>query len=76
MTEYHKYYDIRSFGEEMKTVLDKNLISLRFDLRRNFLLCISSVEIARYSEENFFESQISAGDTEQKTSLEVKSQQD
>jgi hypothetical protein len=61
---------------EMKTVLDENLISLKFDLRRNVSPVLKWLDSGDTAE-NFFRGQIStARETEQKISLEVKSQRD
>jgi hypothetical protein len=61
---------------EMKAVLDENLISLKFDLRRNVSPVLKWLDSGDTAE-NFFEGQIStARKTEQKISLEVKSQRD
>jgi hypothetical protein len=61
---------------EMKAVLDENLISLKFDLRRNVSPVLKWLDSGDTAE-NFFEGQIStARETEQKISLEVKSQRD
>lgn len=61
---------------EMKTVLDENLISLKFDLRRNVSPVLKWLDSGDTAE-NFFGGQIStARETEQKISLEVKSQRD
>ena len=60
----------------MKTVLDENLISLKFDLRRNVSPVLKWLDSGDTAE-NFFRGQIStARETEQKISLEVKSQRD
>ena len=60
----------------MKAVLDENLISLKFDLRRNVSPVLKWLDSGDTAE-NFFEGQIStARETEQKISLEVKSQRD
>ena len=61
---------------EMKAVLDENLISFKFDLRRNVSPVLKWLDSGDTAE-NFFEGQIStARETEQKISLEVKSQRD